>query len=66
MDIKKRGAIRYEYNGVIYKVVFTSKMRIGQVWLPCIVYQSYKDKKIYVREQGDFFEKFHPVKNEAE
>lgn len=64
MNIKKRAAIRYIYNGVIYKVMFISKMKIWQVWLPCVVYQSYKDKKIYVREHGDFFEKFKESKDE--
>lgn len=66
MNIKKRAAIRYEYNDTIYKVVFTSKMKIGQLWLNCIVYQSYKDKKIWVREAGDFFEKFKPVESTNE
>jgi hypothetical protein len=61
MDIKKRAAIRYQYQGNIYKVMFISKMKIGQVWLPCVIYQSYKDKKIYVLEHGDFFEKFLPA-----
>lgn len=64
MKIAQRAAMRYEYNGNIYKVVFTSKMKIGQVWLKCIVYQSYKDQKIWVREAGDFFEKFKPVEKE--
>lgn len=64
MKIEKRQSMRYEYNGNIYKVMFTSKMKIGQVWLKCIIYQSYKDKKIWVREHGDFFEKFKPVANE--
>lgn len=63
MNIAKRASIRYEYKGVAYKVIFTSKMKIGQVWLKCIIYQSYKDKKIYVREAGEFFEKFTPADN---
>ena len=58
MKVKDRAALRYEYNGNIYKVIYISKMKIGQVWLPCVIYQSYKDKKIWVREHGDFFEKF--------
>ena len=36
-------------------------MKIGQVWLDCIIYQSEKDNKVWVRETGDFYEKFVPV-----
>jgi len=61
MKIAQRSAIRYAYKDGVYKVMFTSKMKIGQVWLKCIIYQSYKDKKIWVREAGEFFEKFKPV-----
>jgi hypothetical protein len=64
MDIKKRTSMRYEYKGVIYKIMFIAKMKIGQVWLRCVIYQSYKDKRIYVREHGDFFEKFIPAKDD--
>lgn len=63
MKIATRRAVRYQYNGNIYKVMFISKMKIGQVWLSCVIYQSYKDKKIWVREHGDFFEKFKPVES---
>lgn len=66
MKMINRAAIRYEYKGAIYKVLFISKMKIGQVWLRCIVYQSYKDKKIWVREHGDFFEKFKPTENKTD
>lgn len=47
--IKKRGE---------YKVLYYSKMKIGQVWIDCIVYQSLKDGKVWVREHLDFEENF--------
>jgi hypothetical protein len=65
MNVKKRTGIRYVYEGKYYKVMFIAKMKIGQVWLPCVIYQAYKDKKIYVREHGDFFEKFKEAINEV-
>lgn len=61
MKVAQRTQIRYEYKEQPYKVMFISKMKIGQVWLRCVIYQSYKDKKIYVREHGEFFEKFKPM-----
>lgn len=62
MKVAQRTSLRYEYKEVIYKIMFISKMKIGQVWLRCVIYQSYKDKKIWVREHGDFFEKFKEIK----
>lgn len=59
--MSERSIIRYEYKGSIYKIMFVSKMKIGQLWVRCVIYQSYKDKKIWVREHGEFFEKFKPV-----
>lgn len=64
MKIINRTQIRYTYKDQVYKVMFISKMKIGQVWVRCVIYQSYKDKKIWVREHGDFFEKFKPSTNE--
>lgn len=64
--MEKRTQIRYAYKDAIYKVMFISKMKIGQLWVRCIIYQSYKDKKIWVREHGDFFEKFKPVEGGKE
>lgn len=52
---------RYTYKNQIYSYIFQAKMKIGQVWIMCIVYKSYKDQRIYVRERGDFNEKFKPV-----
>lgn len=52
---------RYTYKEQIYQFLFTAKMKIGQVWIVCCVYKSYKDGRIYVRERGDFSEKFTPV-----
>lgn len=49
------------YKEQIYQFLFTAKMKIGQVWIVCCVYKSYKDGRIYVRERGDFNEKFKPV-----
>lgn len=60
MKVAQRTQIRYQYKDQIYKIMFISKMKIGQVWLRCVIYQAYKDKKIYVREHGEFFEKFKP------
>lgn len=66
MKAAQMRVVRYEFNGNIYKVIFVSKMKIGQLWVPCIIYQSYKDKKIWVRERGEFFEKFKPVSNDGQ
>jgi hypothetical protein len=63
MKIKQRGKIRYQYKDKLYKVAFIAKMKIGQVWLKCVIYQSYSDKMYYVREHGEFFEKFKPVED---
>lgn len=61
MKIAERAALRYSYKDGTYKIIYIAKMKIGQVWLKCVIYQSYKDKRIYVREHGDFFEKFKEV-----
>lgn len=50
----------YTYKNNTYSIMFESQMKIGQAWIDCIVYQSHRDDKIYVRERGDFFEKFKP------
>lgn len=52
---------RYTYKGQVYQFMFTGKMKIGQVWIVCCIYKSYKDGRIYVRERGDFNEKFQKV-----
>ena len=41
-----------------YQILAESKMKIGQIWVDCIVYQSMKDGKVWVREQLDFEESF--------
>lgn len=61
MTTEKKTATVYEYKGQRYRYVFTGKMKIGQVWVMCIVYKSYKDGRIYIRERGDFNEKFKPA-----
>ncbi len=53
--------IRYEYKAEKYQFLFTAKMKIGAVWIVCCVYKAYKDGRIYVRERGDFHEKFRPI-----
>ena len=60
---KLKGSLskRYTYKDQVYQFLFTAKMKIGQVWIVCCVYKSYKDGRIYVRERGDFNEKFKPV-----
>lgn len=55
--------MRYFYKGNTYQILHESKMKIGQVWLDCVVYQSENDKKVWVREKIDFSEKFVPVLN---
>lgn len=55
---KAPGGKRYEYNGKLYKFIFVGKMRIGTIWVMAIIYQSYEDNRIYVREKGEFEEKF--------
>jgi len=62
--MSKTNAKRYEYNGQRYQYLFTGKMKIGQIWVMCIVYKSYKDGRIYISERIDFTEKFKPVTNE--
>jgi len=41
-----------------YKVLHESKMKIGQIWIDCIVYQSVIDGRVWVREKNDFSENF--------
>lgn len=48
----------YTYKEQKYSLLYQGKMKIGQVWLPCVVYQAHKDNEIYVRELNDFVEKF--------
>jgi hypothetical protein len=57
---------RYMYKDQTYQFIFTGKMKIGQVWIMCCIYKSYKDGRIYVRERGDFNEKFKPVVDKIE
>jgi len=52
--LKKRGE---------YKVLHESKMKIGQIWIDCIVYQALKDGKVWVREKTDFEENFEEFVN---
>jgi hypothetical protein len=53
----------YVYKGELYKHLSAGKMKIGQAWISCIVYQSDKDGSVYVREQMDFHEKFVPAQD---
>ena len=44
-----------------YKVLNTAKMKIGQIWIDCINYQSMKDGMVWVREKTDFNENFEKI-----
>lgn len=59
--MKSPAGTRYEYNGKKYKFISVCKMRIGTVWVMAIMYQSYEDGRMYVREKGEWEEKFKPV-----
>ncbi len=41
-----------------YKVLHEAKMKIGQIWIDCVVYQSLIDGRVWVREKNDFSENF--------
>lgn len=49
---------KYTYKDKEYEHMYFSQMKIGEAWLPCVIYKSKEDDKIYVRELGDFHEKF--------
>jgi hypothetical protein len=55
---------RYEYKGKLYKFIAVCKMRIGTIWVMAIMYQSYEDNRMYVREKGEWEEKFKKVIDE--
>lgn len=48
----------YKYKDRLYKLLHVGRMKIGQAWIVCIVYQSRDSGAVYVREVGDFKEKF--------
>lgn len=52
---------RYEYKGKTYKFICVCKMRVGTIWIMAIMYQSYEDGRMYVREKGEWEEKFKIV-----
>lgn len=55
--------VRYEYKGKTYKFICVCKMRIGKQWIIAIMYQSYEDNRMYVREKAEWEEKFKIVKD---
>lgn len=61
MKLRRGKNIYYEYKGKRYKVFLRGKMKIGQVWLNSIIYQPVDGNQVYIREEGDFFEKFTEV-----
>lgn len=52
---------RYEHSGKVYKFITVCKIRIGTIWVMAIMYQSYEDNRMYVREKGEWEEKFKLV-----
>jgi len=52
---------RYQYKDKLYKFISVCKMRIGTIWVMAIMYQSYDDGRMYVREKGEWEEKFKEV-----
>lgn len=46
----------YKYKGISYFVEKEAKLKIGQVWIPCVVYSN--GSLTYVRELEDFLVKF--------
>lgn len=57
---------RYEYKGKTYKFICVCKMRVGTIWVMAIMYQSYEDSRMYVREKGEWEEKFKPVTDKTD
>ena len=55
----------YEYKGKKYEIINKGKMKIGGLWLDCIICNSC-DQPLpypYVREEKEFYEKFKPLKD---
>jgi hypothetical protein len=48
----------YLYKDRKYKFISIGRMKIGQLWIDCIIYKSLNDRLYYVREELDFYEKF--------
>jgi hypothetical protein len=49
----------YMYKGLRYQIMYEASMKIGQAWLPCVVYKrADHDDSYFVREHYDFYEKF--------
>lgn len=54
-------ADRYEYKGKPYKKLADSKIKIGDLWLPVVIYECQyenNDGKIWVREENQFLQLF--------
>ena len=57
----------YEYQGRKYVILFSSKMKIGQKWIPVLIYKCLYDNpdgSIWVREEGEFWRLFKEVNDE--
>jgi hypothetical protein len=51
----------YYYKGKPYKIFAESKMKISNLWIDVIIYETLydnKDGKYWVREKGQFYELF--------
>jgi hypothetical protein len=51
----------YEYKGGRYIIINIGNMKIGQLWISCVIYKPTDLDEYFVREHDDFFEKFIPV-----
>jgi hypothetical protein len=55
---------RHVKSGKVYEILFPVKIQIGQKWIDGICYTDGENR--YVRERGDFFEKFVALKESDE
>lgn len=53
--------MKYEYKGKPYMKVSKVKIKVGSLWVEGILYKSLTDQKLYVREKGEFLEKFKSI-----
>lgn len=54
----------YYYKGKPYSIVTESKMKIGELWIDVVIYQTEyenSDGTIYVREKNSFYKLFYTI-----
>ena len=41
-----------------YQIINAGEVQIDNIWFPCVIYRDIDSKKVYVRQESDFENKF--------